>query len=394
MNTTIGAAALVLAAALAVPAIAMAQDADAYDMTKPGLAIAGRWYVSPMASFTFADNKRDADDGFGGALLIGKPIAPGVNLEAHVFYTEFDLKSEAGNGKVDLTGIGADIVVFPFRNGPAGLFALAGLAFSDGNSDAPAPPDAREPSADSIVGDLGVGYLIGPFDFLNKGGLRAEVRGRFDKRVDRDTDDYFEPVVSVGLLVPIGEPPAPLPSAPDASIAVVPTQAVADSDGDGITDDLDQCPNTPVGTQVDSVGCPRPAPTTADVPAGSNLSLATAAAGDKFILRGVNFEYDKDRLTSEAVEILDGVIDALLKAGQVKVEVGGHTDWMGDEGYNLALSQRRARSVVRYLSAGGVDADRMTSVGSGETKPIADNETEAGRELNRRVELTVIEGAP
>jgi outer membrane protein OmpA-like peptidoglycan-associated protein len=72
------------------------------------------------------------------------------------------------------------------------------------------------------------------------------------------------------------------------------------------------------------------------------------------------------------------------------VEVAGHTDSTGTDSYNQALSERRAGSVAAYLRSRKISGDRMITVGMGEARPIADNTTEAGRQLNRRVEITVV----
>jgi OmpA-OmpF porin, OOP family len=85
------------------------------------------------------------------------------------------------------------------------------------------------------------------------------------------------------------------------------------------------------------------------------------------------------------------VAETLLAYPDVRVEIGGHTDSLGRDSYNLALSERRARSARQYLIGRGVDAGRMTAVGYGEARPIADNETPEGQEENRRVELKVLE---
>ena len=76
----------------------------------------------------------------------------------------------------------------------------------------------------------------------------------------------------------------------------------------------------------------------------------------------------------------------------LKIELGGHTDSLGSDGYNLKLSEKRAVSVQKYLVGKGVEPGRMTARGYGETNPVADNGMDDGRELNRRVELKVTEG--
>ncbi len=81
--------------------------------------------------------------------------------------------------------------------------------------------------------------------------------------------------------------------------------------------------------------------------------------------------------------------DALIARPGIKVEVDGHTDSKGSDAYNQKLSDARAASVMQYLVSRGVEAGRLTSKGFGESKPIADNATDEGREINRRVELTI-----
>ena len=90
---------------------------------------------------------------------------------------------------------------------------------------------------------------------------------------------------------------------------------------------------------------------------------------------------------------LDGVTELLnQERGAASVEVAGHTDSVGDEGYNQQLSEQRAQAVKDYLVKGGVGADRISVVGYGETQPRGPNDTVEGRRLNRRVEIRVIGG--
>jgi len=109
------------------------------------------------------------------------------------------------------------------------------------------------------------------------------------------------------------------------------------------------------------------------------------------VLQGVTFEFNQARLTANAKTILDGVADALTARAEIRVEVGGHTDSRGSDSYNQKLSENRAQSVMQYLIGKGIDAGRMSAKGYGESHPVADNETDDGRELNRRVELKIVE---
>jgi len=125
--------------------------------------------------------------------------------------------------------------------------------------------------------------------------------------------------------------------------------------------------------------------------AGERISLEGCKAGDTFVLRGVTFEFNKSTLTPDAKSILDEVADELNARPDIKVELNGHTDDEGSDSYNQQLSQGRAESVKAYLVERGVDVGRMSSQGFGETQPVADNNTEEGQFLNRRVELKVVD---
>ena len=88
--------------------------------------------------------------------------------------------------------------------------------------------------------------------------------------------------------------------------------------------------------------------------------------------------------------VLDNVASTLNEYNQTVVEVAGHTDSVGTDAYNQALSERRANSVAAYLGRKGVMQQRMIMVGAGETRPVASNDTDAGRAQNRRVEITLV----
>jgi OOP family OmpA-OmpF porin len=116
------------------------------------------------------------------------------------------------------------------------------------------------------------------------------------------------------------------------------------------------------------------------------------AVAEKIILRGVNFDFDKDGIRPDAAVILDEAARILTASHpSARVRVEGHADATGPEAYNQGLSERRANSVRSYLASRGVDASRLTPLGFGESRPIASNDTREGRALNRRVELQVEE---
>ncbi len=144
-----------------------------------------------------------------------------------------------------------------------------------------------------------------------------------------------------------------------------------DSDGDGVNDDLDRCPGTAAGVQVDAVGC----------------QILFKERQTTLILEGVTFNVGRAELTDAARAILLTVAQSLVGNPDIRVEVAGHTDITGSRGLNMRLSQARAESVMNFLRQNGVAADRMTAKGYGPDKPVATNNTRAGRAQNRRVEL-------
>ena len=107
------------------------------------------------------------------------------------------------------------------------------------------------------------------------------------------------------------------------------------------------------------------------------------------MLRGVNFDFDKSNIRPDAAVILDEAASMLSEHPSGNVTVAGHTDSIGTEVYNQGLSERRAKSVKDYLVGKGVEASRLSTVGYGESNPIASNSTKDGRALNRRVELNL-----
>lgn len=105
------------------------------------------------------------------------------------------------------------------------------------------------------------------------------------------------------------------------------------------------------------------------------------------VLYGVNFDVDSDQLREDAAPALEEIYSALEQRPDVSVTIEGHTDSDASDEYNLDLSNRRTASVVAWLAERGIDAARLTAVGKGESEPVADNETAAGKAANRRVEI-------
>jgi len=121
--------------------------------------------------------------------------------------------------------------------------------------------------------------------------------------------------------------------------------------------------------------------------------VSVTRIGDNITLNmpgNVTFAFDSADVSAQFYPVLDSVGKVLNEFDQTFIEVAGHTDSVGTDSYNQALSERRASSVAAYLRSRQVRADRLIAIGVGERFPIADNNTDTGRAQNRRVELTIV----
>lgn len=159
----------------------------------------------------------------------------------------------------------------------------------------------------------------------------------------------------VAKVAPVAVTPAPV---------VVEPKPVLDDDNDGVPNDKDRCPGTPAGVVVDEYGCEKVIHLTLDV----------------------NFAFDSSKITPAYMEKIKEVSNTLNEKPDYKVVLEGHTDSVGAEKYNMELSQRRADAVAGALASLGIDRNRISTEAYGETRPMADNGTKAGRAQNRRVD--------
>ena len=156
-----------------------------------------------------------------------------------------------------------------------------------------------------------------------------------------------------------------------------------DNDHDRILDKDDKCPNEPetYNGYQDEDGCP-------------DRGIVERTNTGIVILKPINFEFDKAIITKDSYPILDAVGATMKGNPDIQlIEVQGHTDEQGDDAYNLDLSDRRAKAVVDYLVAHGVDATHLTSQGYGETQPKDPRHTAAAWATNRRVEFVILKRA-
>lgn len=238
-----------------------------------------------------------------------------------------------------------------------------------------APGDTLRPYvsagfSDQSIGQNGNGGRNGS-TFANLGGgaklyftenfyARAGVEAQYN--IDQG-DTEWAPSVGIGLNFGGGSKPAPA-AEPVAEVC-------SDSDNDGVCDNVDKCPDTPANTTVDADGCP-------------------AVAEVVRVELDVKFDFDKAQVKEESYGDIKNLADFMNQYPQTATTVEGHTDSVGTDAYNQKLSERRANAVRDVLvNQYSVGAERVNSVGYGESRPVADNASEAGRAVNRRVEAEV-----
>jgi len=224
----------------------------------------------------------------------------------------------------------------------------------------------RDRTTQGIIG-AGLKYYVSENFFL-----RAGVDGLYN--FDRG-DSEWQAGLGIGLnfggssggtrtvaqVTPLPEP-VPVPTPPPACV---------DSDGDGVCNDVDRCPDTPYGAEVDADGC-----SVQVIPVRVELD--------------VKFDFDKAQVKPESQGDIKNLADFMHQYPQTSTKVEGHTDSTGADAYNQRLSERRANAVKQVLvNQYGIDPSRVDSAGYGKTRPIADNATKEGRALNRRVEAQV-----
>lgn len=173
-----------------------------------------------------------------------------------------------------------------------------------------------------------------------------------------------------------------------------------DRDQDGLADKNDRCPDEKGSTSMN--GCPDTdqdgisnpddkCPEVAGIAANKGCPEVKEEVKQLFTqaLQGIEFEIGKDVIRPVSFPILDNVVRVMNENPAYLLEINGHTDNIGEKSFNLELSQKRADSVKKYLQSKGVVSDRLTSKGFGDSNPVEDNKTAAGRAKNRRVEFKI-----
>jgi OOP family OmpA-OmpF porin len=380
-------AAIVGIAALAAPTIVTAAE-------DTGLA-----YVTPMGSLVNADDDRQLSGNGGGRLIFGKAVSDRFSAELGL-----DILKFSGSPNADQVDVDISLLRVFAREDRFSPYLLGGLGYVNTRFGS-----GGDKSHAAIR--LGAGFL---FQLHESSGI--SLRTEYVRRIENASSSFNDAIVNVGLQIPIGKKEVPVvvrdsdgdgvpddldrcPGTP-AGATVDANGCEIDSDGDGVVDSADRCPGTPAGVPVDAFGCTKDSDGDGvhdgidqcpGTPAGVLVDVRGCEIKEEINLRGVNFEYNSADLTGESRPRLNQAAATLEKNPSIVVEVAGHTDSAGSENYNQSLSERRAASVKDYLVAAGIDAGRLTARGYGESRPVADNDTDAGRAENRRVVLRILE---
>ncbi len=110
-----------------------------------------------------------------------------------------------------------------------------------------------------------------------------------------------------------------------------------------------------------------------------------------FVLENVEFDFNKATIRPSSFPELNQIVEMMKSFPDVVIEISGHTDNVGNDDYNQKLSEKRAKSVKNYIVNKGITAIRLKTIGYGEAKPIADDDTDEGRQKNRRIEVSILE---
>ncbi len=363
-------------------------------------------YIAPgLLHFEGPETRETGIDGgdTGGGLAVGLPFTERLNLELLMGRADVDYDLPGGRGSDDAEILWANLM-YEVGGGdgwqPFVLFGGGRTNIEFGNA-------RSELKDNQLNAGFGIMRQLG-----ERFALRGDVRG-----VHSRNEGGVSPFAFVALTAFLGErtpPPPPdtdgdgVPDMNDKCPNTPPGTTVGadgceiDSDGDGVVDSADACPGTPAGVAVDSRGCPLDTDgdgvpdyqdACPDTPAGTQVDERGCPPElEETVTIDLNLEFDIDSAALRSAhygEIRD-VIDFMRQFPTSKAVIEGHTDNTGAETYNQGLSERRARAVRNYIETdGGIAGSRLSSVGYGETKPIDTNDTAEGRQHNRRVSAQV-----
>ena len=349
----------------------------------PAVAVDNHQFqITPLVGYNFFDNDLNFDDSEFYGIALGYGLSDNFSLE--LTYLESDTDTRGGDD-VDIETYRLDALYDLPHLGYWNPYIVGGVGRSEydlGNGF----------DADTTQLNLGVGLKR---EITKNIAIRGDIRA-IDNIDQGDDIDDFGTDYAVQLALTFGFGKAYRHEA--AAAPAAPVKKELDSDGDGVLDSADACPNTPKGVKVNSRGCPLDTDRDGvydylDKCPGTKPGLKVDTVGCPIKLTStvdiqlnVNFDTNKSVVKPQYFGEIKRVADFMNQYEGTSVEVQGHTDSRGSNAYNKALSQRRADAVAAVLvREHGVAANRVTARGYGEESPIASNDDEQGRAANRRV---------
>ena len=300
---------------------------------------------------------------FGGVIPEGNldmdtQLTYGLRMGIHfekTFFDQFELGYDRSKGveyqnslfEADINRYYGNLVKEYKMTSESALYTLVGIGYEDIRNE-------QFANKDSMFAQYGGGVKYWVSDAF---ALKAEVRHSM-KFQNGDSNLFY----SLGFVVPLDMKVAPpiVKEEPKAKVFLADTPK--DSDGDGVKDDKDRCPNTSKEDVVDEKGC------------------------SKIIRLHVSFESGKNEIKKEYLVEIEKVAAFMKTDEAYRVILEGHTDDTGKSTFNQLLSEQRANAVAKALVLMGISAEKISTKGYGQNMPLAPNDTEAGRSENRRVD--------
>ncbi len=349
-----------------------------------------KYELSPMIGYNLSEgNIGIEDDGFYTGGLEFQVNTPNSKLspELSVFYTH-SADYDKSNGDTDMTRVAFNGVYTFDKLNALVPFAKLGAGYENVN-------DEIASNQSGFFADAGAGIK---FPFAKAWALKAEAiyLAKIGNSHNQSADNNL--MALVGLTYSFGEIPKPAPKEEPVvvveEVAIVAVVVEKDTDGDGIYDALDKCPNTPAGSTVNVDGCPIVMDDDQDGVVNTQDLCPNTPLGEKVDSNGcplivnlhINFANDSAKVPANAAALLDKYADFLKRNTNYSAKIVGYTDNIGSETYNQKLSQRRAQAVMKALVERGVNPNQLSAIGMGEENPIASNDTAEGRAQNRRIE--------